>query len=61
LPGIKTEIHIELHQDPQMFIAGEFLGEIAVHFSASERPRKFLCRLFHNPNINLAVVVSERT
>jgi hypothetical protein len=50
----------ELHQNPQTFVAGEFFVEIAVRFFSFSKTTKFLCRLFHGENINLAAVFSER-
>jgi hypothetical protein len=51
----------ELHQNPQAFVTSEFLIEIAVRLFSFSEAAKFLCRLFHGQNINLAAVLSERT
>jgi hypothetical protein len=50
----------ELHQNLQTFVAGEFFVEIAVRFFGLRETAKFLCRFFHNQNIDLAAVLSER-
>jgi len=50
----------ELHQNPQTFVAGEFLIEIAVRFFGFGKTAEFLCGLFHHQNINLAAIFSER-
>jgi hypothetical protein len=50
----------ELHQNPQTFVAGEFFVKIAVRFFSVGETAKFLSRFFHNQNIDLAAVLSER-
>jgi hypothetical protein len=50
----------ELHQNPQTLVAGEFFVKIAVRFFSLNETAKFLCRFFHDQNIDLAAVLSER-
>jgi hypothetical protein len=50
----------EFHQNPQTFVTGEFFVEIAVRVFSLGETTKFLCRLFHDENINLAAALSER-
>jgi hypothetical protein len=50
----------ELHQNPQTFVAVQFFVEIPVRFFSLGETMKFLCRLLHYDNINLAATVSER-
>jgi hypothetical protein len=50
----------EFHQNSQTFVAGEFFVEIAIRSLSLSEAAKFLCRLFHEENINLAAVLSER-
>ena len=50
----------ELHQNPQTFVAGEFLVKIPVRSFSLSEAAKFLCRFFHDQNIDLAAVLSER-
>jgi hypothetical protein len=50
----------EFYQDSQMFVTREFFIEIAVCFFCFGETAKFLCRFFHDENINLAAVLSER-
>lgn len=50
----------EFYQNPQAFVAGEFFVKIAVRFFNLGETAKLLCRFFHNRNIDLAAVLSER-
>jgi hypothetical protein len=50
----------ELHQNPQTFVAGEFLVKIPVRSFGLSEAAKFLCRFSHDRNIDLAAVLSER-
>jgi hypothetical protein len=50
----------EFHQNPQTLVAGEFFVKIAIRSLGLSEAAKFLCRLFHDQNINLAAVLSER-
>ena len=50
----------ELHQNPQTFVAGQFFAKIPIRFFSFAETAKFLCRLFHSQNIDLAAVLSER-
>jgi len=50
----------EFHQNPQTFVAGEFFVKLAVRFFSFGETAEFLCDLFHDQNINLAAMFSER-
>ena len=50
----------ELYQNPQTFVTGEFFVKVAIRFFSLSETAKFLCRLFHEKNINLAAALSER-
>jgi hypothetical protein len=50
----------KLHQNPQAFVTREFFIEIAVRLFSFGETAKFFCRLFHEQNIDLAAVLSER-
>jgi hypothetical protein len=50
----------ELHQNPQTLVAGEFFIKIAIRFVSLGETAKFLCRFFHDHNIDLAPALSER-
>jgi len=50
----------ELNQSPQTFVSGEFFVKIAVRFFSFGKTAEFLCRFFHNWNIDLEAVLSER-
>jgi hypothetical protein len=43
-----------------MFVARKLFVEIAVRFFSRGETAKFLCRLFHNKNTDLAAALSER-
>jgi hypothetical protein len=50
----------ELHQNLQTFVTSEFFVKVAIRFFSLSETAKFLCRLLHDENINLAPVLSER-
>jgi hypothetical protein len=50
----------ELHQNLQTFVAAKFFVKIAIRFFSLGETAEFLCRFFHNHNIDLAAVLSER-
>jgi hypothetical protein len=50
----------ELHQNPQTLVAGELFVKIAIRLFSVGETTKFLCRFFHNQNIDLAALLSER-
>ena len=50
----------ELHQNPQTLVAGEFFVKVAVRFLSFGETAKFPYCFFHEGNIDLAAVVSER-
>jgi hypothetical protein len=49
----------EFDQNPQTLVTSEFFIEIAVPLFSFSKTAKFLCRLFHDRNINLAALLSE--
>ncbi len=49
-----------LYQNAKTFVGGELFVEITVRFLSLGETAKFLCRLLHNKNIDLAVRLSER-
>jgi hypothetical protein len=50
----------ELHQNPQPLISRELFVKVAVGFFSFAEAAKFFCGLFHDENINLAAMLSER-
>jgi hypothetical protein len=50
----------ELHQNPQTLVAGEFFVKTAIRFFSLSETAKFLHGFFHNQNMDLAAVLSER-
>jgi len=50
----------ELNQNPQTFVSSEFFVQIAIRFFGFGETMEFLRRSFHNQNIDLAAVLSER-
>jgi hypothetical protein len=50
----------KLHQNAQTLVTGEFFVEIAVRLFSFSETAEFFCGLFHDHNINLAAMFSER-